>query len=581
MNPSDIKQPINNILPGEDVIDTVANRPHNDLEANIDSIIQYIQQNPASNFDVPSTLTGLSFPVSGGVFKEGDSVYSVNPASLTLDDDTTNYVFIDTDQSSATNGTVISNTTGFTTDIIPLYEVVTAGGSITSVADKRAYLTRQMQFSGNGVLVTDAVTGEIVEHPTVDTNELATLNGITPGTPIESRLQGLDNAKLDKVLPNGPFNPNGEVLYVDATGAVVRYTNGDVDGLSLATLDSIDKSQTIQEQLDKRARLDGDNIFDSSEQTIASSSGNFSRLRLRNNTNGGSSLWFELYDDGYSRINIKNTNDAGTAFPNARFEIIADGSLYRFQNGLLSIDGSPVVTTTSGTAYNSNRLGGAYYPAFARRDVDNTFNGLNTFQQAITSNTGFDVIQGTRSVKTEMSGSEFRRLLKNISFYDFKTEDGSGRYIRFYFPLTQSELPKVRINNAYDLLSTRDTKTNSVSLPSIPNNTNYTVSGISTTNRKTLILVTGMLELTINGNGIFNRIALLTVAGEQRYFRFGTPTTYTHGQLFASIPFTIPVEVGIGVSYINMSALGSLYGAVGFTCTIKQGRVTQIIEEDF
>lgn len=74
--------------------------------------------------------------------------YTVAAGTLAMTDATTNYVFL------ASNGTVMANITGFPLDGSPLAIVVTAGGDITSIADRRSYLNTGAWQSMSGLLTT-------------------------------------------------------------------------------------------------------------------------------------------------------------------------------------------------------------------------------------------------------------------------------------------------------------------------------------------------------------------------------------------------------------------------------------------
>ena len=81
-----------------------------------------------------SSSTGLSYRYLDGTARYENNVFVVTGSDITLDDDTTNFVELDT------TGAVVSNTVGFTAGNLPLAEAITAGGAITSVTDKRAWL---------------------------------------------------------------------------------------------------------------------------------------------------------------------------------------------------------------------------------------------------------------------------------------------------------------------------------------------------------------------------------------------------------------------------------------------------------
>ena len=80
--------------------------------------------------DLPHS--GLNFKYKAGKVRN-DSVITDTPAGqAALTDNATNYVEV-----NPADGTVSANTTGFTSGRIPLYQVATAGGAVTTVTDKR------------------------------------------------------------------------------------------------------------------------------------------------------------------------------------------------------------------------------------------------------------------------------------------------------------------------------------------------------------------------------------------------------------------------------------------------------------
>jgi hypothetical protein len=78
--------------------------------------------------------TGLQVNIEAVRVRINDVVTDLTAGSLTLTDNATNYVFIDRTPA------VAFTTSGFPPDCIPLAEVVTAAGGISSITDKRAFL---------------------------------------------------------------------------------------------------------------------------------------------------------------------------------------------------------------------------------------------------------------------------------------------------------------------------------------------------------------------------------------------------------------------------------------------------------
>lgn len=125
--------PIND---GDPVNPSTANQPHLDLEDSIDNIIAHIASSSVSFFDndVDNT-TALNFGYFGGNYRENNTVVAIATATIALTASSTNYIEINK------SGVVVHNTTGFTRGSIPLWEAVTDGASITSITDRRTWVT--------------------------------------------------------------------------------------------------------------------------------------------------------------------------------------------------------------------------------------------------------------------------------------------------------------------------------------------------------------------------------------------------------------------------------------------------------
>lgn len=91
-------------------------------------------------FPVESLLVeddgGLNVKYNPGVVRMGTDCISIAGGSIALGDDTTTYIFIE-----HITHVVASNTSGWPMDCIPLAGVVTAAGDITSIDDKRTFLS--------------------------------------------------------------------------------------------------------------------------------------------------------------------------------------------------------------------------------------------------------------------------------------------------------------------------------------------------------------------------------------------------------------------------------------------------------
>ena len=93
-----------------------------------------------------AATTGLTLHVSPGTSFFGGVLYFWNGLTpLTMTDNSTNYVYVDT-----SNGHPAFNTSGFTTGEFPVATVVTSGGNITSILDVRTFF-QNIGGGGGGI----------------------------------------------------------------------------------------------------------------------------------------------------------------------------------------------------------------------------------------------------------------------------------------------------------------------------------------------------------------------------------------------------------------------------------------------
>lgn len=80
----------------------------------------------------PGNITGLTFALEAGKLTTGSGSTVVAAGTVSLTDDTTNYVYIDSGSVAVGDDTIPASATHL------LYEVVTASGVITGITDLRA-----------------------------------------------------------------------------------------------------------------------------------------------------------------------------------------------------------------------------------------------------------------------------------------------------------------------------------------------------------------------------------------------------------------------------------------------------------
>jgi len=151
--------------------------------------------------------------------------YTVAAGTTALADASTNYVFVNS------SGAVADNTTGFPTDGIPLATVVTAGGVITTINDRRAYLNAGAWMSMSGILTT---RGDLL---TRDATQLVRLGIGAAGSIL--RADGTDpawtiNPTIAGYVRVGSASAPTNITAGDLT--FVRAFVGDTSGFSLAVV---------------------------------------------------------------------------------------------------------------------------------------------------------------------------------------------------------------------------------------------------------------------------------------------------------------------------------------------------------
>jgi len=106
------------------------------------------------------THSGLNFSYGAGSVRADNVVTAVVAGTTALADNTTNYIEV------ATDGTVSDNATGFTAGKIPLFTAVTSSGSITTVTDKRCFISAGSSGSGETTTSVGALINGATEKTT-------------------------------------------------------------------------------------------------------------------------------------------------------------------------------------------------------------------------------------------------------------------------------------------------------------------------------------------------------------------------------------------------------------------------------
>lgn len=128
------KTTVTQIVTANPVNPTVANAPHTDLDSNFDKILSYINEGSFGSFEYDSAnSSGLTLALTSGRVRKDNSITIIGAGTVSLAASKTNYVEVD-----LATMTVRVNSSGFTTQNIPLWLIVTGTNSITSVTDKRS-----------------------------------------------------------------------------------------------------------------------------------------------------------------------------------------------------------------------------------------------------------------------------------------------------------------------------------------------------------------------------------------------------------------------------------------------------------
>jgi hypothetical protein len=162
----------------------------------------------------PANHSGLDYAYLAGVVRNDNAVITTPADVVTLYDDTTNYVEVD-----PATGAVSANTTGYTSGRVPMAEVVTASGAITTVTPARTWAGNE----GIALKVPEGAVLQVGDQTCPTTSEIRFGDGtyVRLYEPNDDEL-AIDSNKLtlnasQLALPNIGGN-EGDVLALDAGG---------------------------------------------------------------------------------------------------------------------------------------------------------------------------------------------------------------------------------------------------------------------------------------------------------------------------------------------------------------------------
>lgn len=182
---------------------------------------QNLEDNFALLTDIPIDLgyvssagLGLTLSISSGAVLVAGVISGYAGGTLTMVDATTNYVYLD----PASSYQPASNTTGFPTGAIPLSQVVTSGGAISTVTDERPnYVVAFGNVPANQVIAGPASGGSGVA---------AARALVAADLPVMVGDSGTGGTKGAVPAPSAGDAAAGKFLKADGTFAVPGATGG-------------------------------------------------------------------------------------------------------------------------------------------------------------------------------------------------------------------------------------------------------------------------------------------------------------------------------------------------------------------
>ena len=120
------------LFDGDDWIATITG--YDSLDARLDALAAGSTFLPNQYAERSAGHSGLNFGYYGGQVHNDNVVTTTSDGTVALTNNATNYVEV-----NISTGAVTANTTSFTAGRIPLFTVVTAGGSLSTITDKRTW----------------------------------------------------------------------------------------------------------------------------------------------------------------------------------------------------------------------------------------------------------------------------------------------------------------------------------------------------------------------------------------------------------------------------------------------------------
>lgn len=229
--------------------DSNQQQPESVVATGFDQVDKYIGSNMVKLFGRKTATTGLTWHYHGGSYNLDGAFVSIADGTVALTASSTNYV------ETTRAGTVSKNTTGFSADKLPLYEVVTDTVGITAETDRRDWLRSPLltilaksMTSDANVTLTSAETRVDVIHVTSTVSLTVTRDIIIPLIADEFTVYNntTGNQALRVIGASGAgvlVQPKQRLrVYCDGTNVVPSITNGVSQSIAYAATIAIDAS---------------------------------------------------------------------------------------------------------------------------------------------------------------------------------------------------------------------------------------------------------------------------------------------------------------------------------------------------
>ncbi len=227
----------------------------------------------------PSDGGGLNLNIKAGRIRDDNTITDKSAQVVALTDNNTNFVEINN------LGVASTNTTGFTAERIPIAQVVTSGGSISTITDKRSWIststiqlgvtkdeftatagqtvfnlsftyttgTNHILVYSSGLLMrvtddyteTDSDTITFVDGRTLDENITVCRIGTSSGA--VTRSNHTATAAQTAFTPSFSYTPGSAQLLVYSSGALMRLTDdyAETDSTTVTFVDGRELDENI------------------------------------------------------------------------------------------------------------------------------------------------------------------------------------------------------------------------------------------------------------------------------------------------------------------------------------------------